>query len=102
MCRLGVRKTYACVEFSPTCADCDCDDLTDHVLAVAARTCSTLVTPCGDRYPFLATELMSGAVTLDRAVEAGISVDALLAAWKDGRDALDDIHGLGCVCYSQQ
>jgi hypothetical protein len=62
---------------------------------------STLVTPGGDTYPFLATELVSDAMPLDRALEAGISADALRKAWKHGREALDDIHSLGCVCVSQ-
>jgi hypothetical protein len=63
---------------------------------------STLVTPGGDTYPFLATELVLDAVPLDHAVEAGISADALLKAWEHGREALDDIHSLGCVCVAAQ
>jgi hypothetical protein len=63
---------------------------------------STLVTPGGDTYPFLATELVTNAVTLRSAVQAGISADALRKAWAHAREAVNEINGLGCVCVSQQ
>jgi hypothetical protein len=59
--------------------------------------CSTYVSSGGSEFPFLATELVEGAVPLSNAREAGLDLSTVRKAEVHAREALAAVHALKYV-----